>query len=398
MAFPNACRRSLGSIALCTASSSLLGWQIPSPAARRKRAAGPCRPPRLLVANGLKLSLFAATRCEAVLVNRCKSGDSVGLSDRLRSDTATLLAARLPAKDGSSRSLQRDLRTLQADELADLYNSVEALVATVDDYRSALGDDKGAELPPDNILANARRGYGDFLQALTIVEQAMLGAPAASEDVPRQSRSFAETQWWIPLVLRWRYHICSLFSWGLLPEDVVREASECLQQQGVTGILDPLAGSGWHARLWHDVGGMETSCLESYGALPIRWSQLRIVDDARHALEEDLWLPPKGSSPLPPADATGPRNDRWALYLSWPPHTPETVGQDLLKKYPGSTLVYLGERTLEDAGFGGFTDDGVTGGRAFLDELEANWEPVKTWKIPHWPGFSDDLTIYRRKR
>merc|ERR1712039_842144 len=93
-------------------------------------------------------------------------------------------------------------------------------------------------------------------------------------------------------------------------------------------------------------------------------------------------------------DRGAPGVARWALHLSWPPHTPETVGIDLLRRWPGDVLIYLGERSvnLENG------DEGVTGGRLFLDELEEHWERVETWKIPCWPGYNDDLTVYKRKK
>lgn len=34
----------------------------------------------------------------------------------------------------------------------------------------------------------------------------------------------------------------------------------------------------------------------------------------------------------------------WALFLSWPPHTPEAVGSDLLRRWPGEFVAFLGER------------------------------------------------------
>ncbi|CAE7539739.1 unnamed protein product, partial [Symbiodinium pilosum] len=54
----------------------------------------------------------------------------------------------------------------------------------------------------------------------------------------------------------------------------------------------------------------------------------------------------------------------WALLLSWPPHSPETVGYDLLEKFEGNYFLYLGEQ--EDLRVG---DMGLTGGRELLSKI-----------------------------
>ncbi|CAE8730733.1 unnamed protein product, partial [Polarella glacialis] len=140
--------------------------------------------------------------------------------------------------------------------------------------------------------------------------------------------------------------------------------------------------SGWHAHLWHTIGGLETVSMDSYSVRPVAWSEVKVVSDARTVADWGL-------------DSSGPNSDvgKWALHLSWPPHSPDTVGLDLLQRWPGSFLVFIGERGLNgEAG-----DEGVTGGKSLLDAIDQGWEPLRTWALPRWPGYLDDMTLYRRR-
>ena len=177
-------------------------------------------------------------------------------------------------------------------------------------------------------------------------------------------------------IIRWRYHVCAYFSWGLLPEGVAAEVASTLRGLGAGGLVDPLAGSGWHARLLADCG-LAVCALDNYPVRPVAWCDVRVVADAR---SEADWGSGRSLEEL----------SAWALLLSWPPHSPETVGQDLLCRWPGRFLVYLGERGAGEL-------EGVTGGRALTDAIAAEWEPVRSWPIPRWPGYEDDLTLYRRR-
>jgi len=234
--------------------------------------------------------------------------------------------------------------------------------------------------PGAEALLEVREAYSAFLASLEDVYQAIFGDAA---------RPFSQTRWWAPVYLRWRYHVCSLFSWGLVPEAVVAEAAGVLRGLGAGGLVDPLAGSGWHARLWQDhileapkdVGRMQVVALDSYPVRPVPWVGVEVVADSRE-------VPGWGVEGA--AEGGGRPLRAWALFLSWPPHSPERVGLELLQRWPGEFLVYVGER-------GGWDEEGLTGGRALLDAIRADWEPVRSWAIPRWPGYEDDLTVYRRR-
>ncbi|CAE7898549.1 unnamed protein product, partial [Symbiodinium necroappetens] len=148
------------------------------------------------------------------------------------------------------------------------------------------------------------------------------------------------------------YYVCSLFSWGLLTEQAVAEAADVLKDLDVVGIIDPLAGSGWHALLWREVGGLSVLAMDSYAVRPA-WFSVAVVEDSRTAMRH-----------LQP-----PEISRWALFLSWPPHSPDTVGSDLLEKFEGTYFLYLGEQADPRA-----VDAGLTGGHQLLSRIaEACW-------------------------
>lgn len=315
-----------------------------------------------------------AVRCQSV-AGAVDAHAEEGFVGRLRRETrlllerGTLAAASEKCEQQPSRLL---LSELGSAELAELFVRVEALVAAVD----GLADRPSSSAPPsERELAPVREEYRRFLKALERVAHQVLGPDALP---------LSRTRWWVPLLKRWRYYVCSLFSWGLLPEEVVVEVAALLRDHGAVGMVDPLAGSGWHARLWRDFGGLRVVALDAYAFRPLDWTEVKVVPDSRAV--------PGGAIPPASQEGRGADSETWALYLSWPPHTPETVGLDLLRQWPSSLLVYLGERGDPAAG-----EEGVTGGRSLLEAIERDWEPLRTWSIPCWPGYSDDLTVYRRK-
>eukprot|EP00747_Dinoflagellata_sp_TGD_P180445 gnl/TRDRNA2_/TRDRNA2_32911_c0_seq1.p1 gnl/TRDRNA2_/TRDRNA2_32911_c0~~gnl/TRDRNA2_/TRDRNA2_32911_c0_seq1.p1 ORF type:complete len:384 (+),score=49.86 gnl/TRDRNA2_/TRDRNA2_32911_c0_seq1:44-1195(+) len=318
-----------------------------------------------------------------VKLARCRCEDSgaiqqqTSFASRLQQETCVLLArvTKRPAAATDGRSVRASIEELCAPEMAALYSSVEGLAVAVD----VLVDSGSRHSGPPGLddMSSVLAAYTRFLESLAKVEHACYGG-----------RPLAETLWWPSLLMRWRYHVCSLLSWGLLTEAAVQEASAALHALGVDGLVDPLAGSGWHARLWQDAGHISVAALDSYPKRPVAWADVVVVPDSRHVADWGI------SHASGRSAASFPQ--RWALFLSWPPHSPETVGVDLLRCWPGDFLVYVGEHGSSDEVADG--DAGVTGGQELLDAIAADWEPVKTWAIPCWPGYRDDMTIYHRRR
>eukprot|EP00439_Symbiodinium_sp_Y106_P014969 s294_g2.t1 len=272
-------------------------------------------------------------------------------SARLERDTATL-RGQLP------KQVLEDL------ELAKVFHKVQELVRLVDDLQCT----HDLSLQVQSAKRDAvRLAYRDFTEALEALSVSVLGQGA---------RPLATTRSWVPLLRRWRYYVCSLFSWGLLTEQAVAEAADVLKVLDVVGIIDPLAGSGWHALLWREVGGLSVLAMDSYAVRPVAWAPVAVLEDSRTAMRH-----------LQPPDIS-----RWALFLSWPPHSPDTVGSDLLEKFEGTYFLYLGEEEDPNAG-----DAGLTGGHQLLSRIEKDWDLVREWCIPKWPGFADKLALYRRK-
>jgi hypothetical protein len=73
------------------------------------------------------------------------------------------------------------------------------------------------------------------------------------------------------------------------------------------------------------------------------------------------------------------------LLTVWPSYA-ESWPSEMLKAYRGQCVVYVGEGYY-----------GCTGDKAFHEELDANWEGVKTILLPTWEGIHDYVQVFRRK-
>ncbi|CAE7265680.1 unnamed protein product [Symbiodinium sp. CCMP2592] len=269
----------------------------------------------------------------AVVFRTFAAGEGSGLTVKKLSDSTDNLLTR----DTATLQGQLPKKVLEDLELAKVFHKVQELVRLVDDLQCT--NDLSLQVQSSKRDA-VRLAYRDFTEALEALSVSVLGQGA---------RPLATTRSWVPLLRRWRYYVCSLFSWGLLTEQAVAEAADVLKVLDVVGILDPLAGSGWHALLWQEVGGLSVLAMDSYAVRPVAWAPVAVVEDSRTAIRR-----------LQPPDIS-----RWALFLSWPPHSPDTVGSDLLEKFEGTYFLYLGEEEDPNAG-----DAGLTGGHQLLSRIE----------------------------
>ena len=79
------------------------------------------------------------------------------------------------------------------------------------------------------------------------------------------------------------------------------------------------------------------------------------------------------------------RGTQRTLFLSWPP--PNDMALLAARRFPGDTLIYVGERS-----------GGVTGGEAFHRLLADAWTPVGApLKLPTLYGCYDDLRVFTRR-
>lgn len=82
-------------------------------------------------------------------------------------------------------------------------------------------------------------------------------------------------------------------------------------------------------------------------------------------------------------DFVPPRNR--SLFMCWPPYD-DSVAFDILSRYSGDTLVYVGEYE------GGACADGQ-----FFELIDDSWDQIEWYDIPQFYGLHDELTIYKRK-
>lgn len=98
------------------------------------------------------------------------------------------------------------------------------------------------------------------------------------------------------------------------------------------------------------------------------------------------------------------------LLLVWPPLESETspdgrinrMARNVLEAFGGEYIVYIGEWRDSMgivAQLSNRTQDyGQTAGALFQAAVEASFELVERIHTPRWPGFADDLRVYRRQR
>ena len=148
-------------------------------------------------------------------------------------------------------------------------------------------------------------------------------------------------------------------------------------------ICEMGAGSGYWAKLLTEAGAdviaydtvvpfeiksyAEREDLMEQGVECNRWIR-RLHFPVQHCDEEFI----------PPANRT--------LFICWPPYD-EPMANDILNRYQGDTLVYIGEGPGEAC-----ADDN------FFETLEEHWEIIDNAQIPRFYGIRDYLDIYQRKK
>lgn len=132
-------------------------------------------------------------------------------------------------------------------------------------------------------------------------------------------------------------------------------------------IVEMGAGLGYWAHLLRD-RGVEVSAFDKFPpaeqtkAAPVPWTEVHrgeprtLRDYAEHA-----------------------------LLLCWPPYA-ESMASDCLDHWRGQTLIYVGEGP-----------SGCTGDDLFHERLAAEFEQIAEVNIPQWPGFHDELMVWRRQ-
>jgi hypothetical protein len=137
---------------------------------------------------------------------------------------------------------------------------------------------------------------------------------------------------------------------------------------GNTGLVDPMAGTGYWAYVLRQVG-VDVVCYD------------RRPETNPWRKGQALWVPVEK---MEGAKAAALHSDR-TLFLSWPPYN-EPDGNEILAAYTGERVIFIGE------GYGN-----ATGDDAMHERFERDWKEVDEHVPVQWDGIFDRITIYERK-
>ena len=153
------------------------------------------------------------------------------------------------------------------------------------------------------------------------------------------------------------------YSWGIPTSEAIAEMAS------YSPIVEIGAGNGYWAHLLRK-GGVQITAFDNFS--------LNFNDENKF---REFWsnvLPGNEKSVLEHQDKT--------LFLCWPQDN-NSMAADILSLYEGQYLIYLGEAR-----------GGATANEDFFDQLEKDFILTKSIKVPNWPGYSDRLNFYKRKR
>lgn len=128
-------------------------------------------------------------------------------------------------------------------------------------------------------------------------------------------------------------YFVELFSWSVIPKELLLDISKYLQQNNITRILDPCCGNAFHTCLFDMISGINTlSCdiqIEENA-----WIK-SIEQDGRQFLDE----------------LNEQEHFEGALILSW--IDGEKLARELLSKYKGNIIISIGNYVINT----GYIDD-----------------------------------------
>ncbi len=161
-----------------------------------------------------------------------------------------------------------------------------------------------------------------------------------------------------------RFELASRYSWTITDPATV----DFIVEHAAPRVIDPLAGSGWWAKLLTERGlDVLASDLEPGAS---KWHSHGVVTpvltlDAREAVA-----------------AHG--RDR-TLLLSWPPYV-DDLGANVVAAYGGNRIIYIGEG-----------EGGCCGDDAMFAAFDTCWVEVAGIRPVQWFGMHDYVTVYERK-
>ncbi|CAE7532862.1 unnamed protein product [Symbiodinium sp. CCMP2592] len=161
------------------------------------------------------------------------------------------------------------------------------------------------------------------------------------------------------------------YSFALLGRREAHMVARALGERGICRVVDPMAGTGLHARLLSEAGlQVEASDAQPGTAGGFCWHPV-----SQRFLE---------AHQLPSNSDAGFGGDcsHSALFLSWPPRS--EAAASALRSFSGPMLVVVGDRGKWH------------GSESFHKALEENWSLVLQADLLTWPRLQDDLRIFCR--
>jgi len=195
-----------------------------------------------------------------------------------------------------------------------------------------------------------------------------------------------------------RNALAPCFAFPLLGGSEAAALAAQLRSLGASRVVDPMAGTGLHARLLH-AAGLEVRASDVRPSEGIAGGAGWWPVDVRSA-EEALVASPAGASSHAVADGdagagcadgvaaggdTSAAAAATALLLSWPPSS-SPAGLVALRRFGGGLVVLIGDRGR------------WTGCQGLHGELAQHWEEVWRLDILRWPRMEDDVRVFRRRR
>ena len=153
-----------------------------------------------------------------------------------------------------------------------------------------------------------------------------------------------------------------LYSYAIPSEEALNEICK------YSPICEVGAGTGYWAKLLSERGADITA----WDIDPPNFKE------NAYCMTTSCYFPVKKCEPsfVPPANKS--------LFLCWPPYD-EPMANDMLSRYNGDILIYIGE-----------SDGGCTGDSNFFKTLRTSWNCIKEIRIPQHSGIRDYLAIFNR--
>lgn len=162
-----------------------------------------------------------------------------------------------------------------------------------------------------------------------------------------------------------REDLTKQYSWTITDPDSIEFVK---QWSGQTGLIDPMAGTGYWSYILRQEG-VDIVAYDKYpGSNP--WHQAN-----------DLHVPVRKLA----AVSSIPKHPDRTLLLAWPPYD-DNAGNRALTTYRGETVIYMGESW-----------GGCTGNDAMHRRLDREWHEVDEHLPVTWEGLHDRITVYQRR-